>query len=162
MAIAMRPNGPYIRKRGKPLLHPLQQIFCQCQVVGLVFIRHKLLADQFDARMPKGCDIELGTMNEPARRADMMNTPEQSSHNQQIIEIVEFRRTSSLAGIEGKAVPFVIKQAFPRLIGERRHHRQLLLYQFKTKLMFFQNLLITPALRAIKLSDQRIPSSIPT
>ena len=85
---------------------------------------------------------------------DSVHAAECAAHDQQIVEIIELRCVSALARIKGKTEVAETKKTFTSFIEHWGDDRQFMLYQFKTELVFFENLLVTPTFGSVELGDQ--------
>ena len=95
-------------------------------------------------------------MLETTGRGDGMHAPQGAAHDQEVVEVVEFRSVAALARVQGKAEALVMEEAVSLFIDNWRDDRQLVFCEFVTEAVFFDNLFITPASRAVKFDNQRV------
>jgi hypothetical protein len=88
-------------------------------------------------------------------RANGMNAPDKTPQPFQRIWVVQFRGTAAAARKYRKTKTLVAMQRGARAIDHRGDNRNFLRIQFGHKGVFFENRGIAPALRPIKLGDER-------
>ncbi len=156
MAVAMGADERCIVKVGQQCIESLQQVPGQGVVVGFVFRNDKAVADQCDGFMAEGVAVEARTMLKRTGGGNGVHATKSPSHDQEIVQVVEFRSVPALTRVEGKSKALVLIKTFLMAVDDWRDNRQLMFCQFEAKAMFFENLCVGPAFRTIKFSNQRL------
>jgi hypothetical protein len=83
-----------------------------------------------------------------------MNAPYETTQPESRFLVFELGRVATLPSEKREAEPIMVVERLS-IHGHRRDQRNLCFSQFGGERMFFENLFIAPATRAIKFGDQR-------
>ena len=133
----------------------LQQIRSQRFVSGLQMRRNPVAVEQIVARiLPEPLDVDAAAMAKALPPADQMNAAEEAAHPLALGARAELGPAAA-AALEHREAETLVFEQRAAVLHERRHDRNLRGRELQREAVLLGDRRGTPALRPVKLRDQR-------